>query len=92
MPSSRFSYTSSDGLEIAAYRWDPAGTPVGAVQLTHGMGEHVLRYEHLAKSLNREGIVVYGQDHRGHGATVHPDAPGDSARGDGPRWSTTSGC
>ena len=25
VPSSRFSYPSSDGQQIAAYRWDPAG-------------------------------------------------------------------
>jgi alpha-beta hydrolase superfamily lysophospholipase len=40
MPSSSFSYRSADGTEIAAYRWDPAGEPRAAVQLTHGMGEH----------------------------------------------------
>jgi alpha-beta hydrolase superfamily lysophospholipase len=77
MPSSPFSYPSSDGLQIAAYRWDPATSPVAAVQLTHGMGEHVLRYEEFARALNREGLVVYGQDHRGHGATADPDALGD---------------
>ena len=27
MPSSTFSYTSADGAQIAAYRWDPAGEP-----------------------------------------------------------------
>jgi hypothetical protein len=27
MPSSTFSYTSADGTQIAAYRWDPAGEP-----------------------------------------------------------------
>ena len=46
MPSSTFSYTSADGTQIATYRWDPAGEPRalrGAVQLTHGMGEHVVR-------------------------------------------------
>jgi alpha-beta hydrolase superfamily lysophospholipase len=47
MPSSTFSYTSADGARIAAYRWDPAGEPRalrGAVQLTHGMGEHARRW------------------------------------------------
>ena len=43
MPSSTFSYTSADGTAIAAYRWDPAGQPRAAVQLTHGMGEHARR-------------------------------------------------
>ena len=55
MPSSTFSYTSADGTQLAAYRWDPAGEPRalrGAVQLTHGMGEHARRYEHVARALN----------------------------------------
>jgi alpha-beta hydrolase superfamily lysophospholipase len=77
MPSSTFSYTSADGTKIAAYRWDPAGEPRAAVQLTHGMGEHARRYEHVARALNDAGFVVYAQDHRGHGASADPEALGD---------------
>ncbi len=80
MPSSTFSYTSADGTQVAAYRWDPAGEPRGlrgAVQLTHGMGEHARRYEHVARALNGAGFVVYAQDHRGHGASADPEALGD---------------
>ncbi|WP_028935618.1 alpha/beta fold hydrolase [Pseudonocardia spinosispora] len=73
-----FSYDSADGVTVTAYRWDPAEEPVGIVQLTHGMGEHVLRYAELAKVLTARGLVVYGQDHRGHGATAFsPDRQGD---------------
>ena len=86
MPSSTFSYTSADGTKIAAYRWDPAGEPRAAVQLTHGMGEHARRYEHVAKALNDAGFVVYAQDHRGHGASAQgqgadPEALGDLGKG-----------
>jgi alpha-beta hydrolase superfamily lysophospholipase len=77
MPSSTFAYPSSDGIQITAYRWDPAGQPRAAVQLTHGMGEHALRYDHVARALNEAGFVVYAQDHRGHGASADPKAPGD---------------
>jgi alpha-beta hydrolase superfamily lysophospholipase len=84
MPSSQFSYESSDGLTIAGYRWDPAGHPVAAVQLTHGMGEHALRYEHVAGILADKGFVVYAQDHRGHGATARPGALGDMGTGGWP--------
>ena len=77
MPSSTFSYTSADGTKIAAYRWDPAGPPRAAVQLSHGMGEHARRYEHVARALNDAGFVVYAQDHRGHGASADPEALGD---------------
>lgn len=86
MPSSTFSYTSADGTKIAAYRWDPAGEPRAVVQLTHGMGEHAQRYEHVAKALNDAGFVVYAQDHRGHGASARgqgadPEALGDLGKG-----------
>ncbi len=69
-PSTRFTYPAGDGVEIVGYRWDPAGQPRGAVQLTHGMGEHVQRYRALAHDLTGRGLTVYGQDHRGHGATA----------------------
>jgi alpha-beta hydrolase superfamily lysophospholipase len=65
-----FSFRSRDGLDIAAYRWDPPGAPRGIVQLTHGMGEHVRRYAPLAAALNARGFLVTGQDHRGHGSSM----------------------
>jgi len=84
MPSSTFSYTSADGMQIAAYRWDPAGRPRAAVQLTHGMGEHAQRYDHVARALNEAGFAVYAQDHRGHGASADPEALGDLGKGGWP--------
>jgi len=72
-PSTRFTYPAQDGVDIVGYRWDPAGTPRGAVQLTHGMGEHVRRYGALARALTDRGLVVYGQDHRGHGVTARSE-------------------
>jgi alpha-beta hydrolase superfamily lysophospholipase len=66
----RFTFTGRDGTAITAYRWEPAGAPRAVVQLTHGMGEHLLRYDHLATTLAAAGFLVQGQDHRGHGATA----------------------
>lgn len=65
-----FSYLARDGQSIAAYRWDPAGKARAVVQLTHGMGEHVRRYDAFAGALNAHGFTVYGQDQRGHGASA----------------------
>ncbi len=84
MPSSTFRYPSSDGTQIAAYRWDPSGEPRAIIQVTHGMGEHALRYEHVAQALTDAGFVVYAQDQRGHGATASQDAPGDLGQGGWP--------
>jgi alpha-beta hydrolase superfamily lysophospholipase len=67
VPTSELSYKSADGTKIVAYRWDPEDEPRAAVQLTHGMGEHAQRYDHVARALNDAGFVVYAQDHRGHG-------------------------
>jgi alpha-beta hydrolase superfamily lysophospholipase len=80
----RFSYESGDGTPIAAYRWDPASEPVAAVQITHGMGEHAQRYGHVARAMTDRGLVVYAQDHRGHGQTADPDRLGDLGDGGWP--------
>ncbi|HEY5187174.1 MAG TPA: alpha/beta hydrolase [Actinomycetes bacterium] len=66
----RVDFPSAGGVTVAAYRWDPEGEPRAAAQLTHGMGEHALRYADLAHALNARGYVVYAQDHRGHGRTA----------------------
>src|SRR2546427_12860089 len=66
----RVDFPARDGVQIVAYRWDSADAPRGIVQLTHGMGEHALRYGELAAALCASGLVVYAQDHRGHGATA----------------------
>ena len=56
----RFTFTGRDGTAITAYRWEPAGAPRGVVQLTHGMGEHLLRYDHLATTLDGRGLPRAG--------------------------------
>jgi alpha-beta hydrolase superfamily lysophospholipase len=81
VPISELSYKSADGTQIVAYRWDPEDVPRAAVQLTHGMGEHARRYDHVAEALNEAGFVVYAQDHRGHGASADPASYGDMGPG-----------
>jgi alpha-beta hydrolase superfamily lysophospholipase len=65
-----FAFSSSDGLEIAYYRWRAPVRAAGIVQIAHGMGEHALRYAHVAEFLNQAGYHVYASDHRGHGRTA----------------------
>jgi alpha-beta hydrolase superfamily lysophospholipase len=83
MPLSELSYKSADGTNIVAYKWEPEDDrgPRAAVQMTHGMGEHALRYDHVAQALNDDRFVVYAQDHRGHGASADHDAYGDLGEG-----------
>jgi len=61
-------YTDAEGIDITYYEW-PVAHPKGCVQIVHGLGEHALRYDHVALALNRAGYTVYADDHRGHGAT-----------------------
>jgi len=84
METTTFTYPAADGLEIHTFRWqDPAaGTPVGTVQIAHGMGEHAARYARLADALTGAGWVVYANDHRGHGRTAGRPEIGDGGLGD----------
>jgi alpha-beta hydrolase superfamily lysophospholipase len=65
-----FSFNSEDGLEIAYYRSRAPGRAAGIVQIAHGMGEHSMRYAHVADFLNQAGFHVYSNDHRGHGRSI----------------------
>ncbi len=70
----RVDFPSSDGVSIAAYRWDPEGTPKAIVQITHGVGEYATRYARVADALTDAGYVVYAHDHRGHANSVAGEA------------------
>src|ERR1700749_658538 len=83
MASATFTYPAEDGAQITAYRWDPPGQARAVVQVTHGMGEHAQRYDHVARALNDACYVVYAQDHRGHGASVITE-PGNLGDGGWP--------
>ena len=79
MAPDTFSYLAADSRQLAGYRWAPhdGQTVAGVVVLIHGMGEHLRRYDHVADALTSAGFVVYGHDHRGHGASLAAtDEPG----------------
>lgn len=59
-----------DGHLINVYCWDKVKNPRAILQVFHGMSEHAGRYNRFAKYLNSQGIVVFGDDHRGHGKTA----------------------
>lgn len=68
--TSNFTFTSKDNKEIFVYKWTPKDKEIrGVVQISHGMAESASRYERFAKILNQRGLVVYANDHRGHGKT-----------------------
>ena len=61
--------------------WQPEGEIKGILQITHGMTEHMGRYETLAADLCSQGIAVAGFDLRGHGK--HPGNPDVASFGEG---------
>src|SRR6266704_3371672 len=78
----QFQMTSTDGLQIACARWSNRKPPRGLLQIAHGMGEHIWRYQTLIEELAHAGLVVYGNDHRGHGRTARsPKELGDFGSG-----------
>src|ERR1700676_2071472 len=84
MSREEFSFSSTDGLEIAYYRWRTPARAAGIVQIAHGMGEHSLRYAHVAEFLNQAGFHVYANDHRGHGRSAKGrESLGDFGNGGG---------
>ena len=67
-----FTFTARDGKDIFYTHWPLAKDEHlrGVVQIAHGLGEHIGRYDEVAQLLNRSGFAVYGNDHRGHGRTA----------------------
>lgn len=65
------STNNKDNLHV--YIWETEGNPKAIVQLSHGMQEHLGRYDDFAKELSKNGIMVIGNDHLGHGLTVKSD-------------------
>jgi alpha-beta hydrolase superfamily lysophospholipase len=78
-----FTFDGADGGRIFCYRWAAAGVPArGVLQIAHGMGEHALRYLEPLTPIIESGIIVYANDHRGHGRTATTkEALGDFGSG-----------
>ena len=71
-----FTFPSADGkTPIHAVEWVPDGPVRAVVQISHGVAEHILRYEALASWLTERGIAAAGHDHLGHGSSLAPGAP-----------------
>ncbi len=66
-----FYYESRDEkTKIHAIKWVPEEKPVAILQIVHGMSEYMDRYEEFAKVMGSYHILVTGDDHLGHGATI----------------------
>ena len=67
-------FLSKDGKStIHYYVWEPVGEPKAILQIVHGMAEHILRYADFAEYMCRQGVLVCGNDHIGHGRSSAPE-------------------
>ncbi|MFY3382869.1 alpha/beta hydrolase [Paracidovorax sp. MALMAid1276] len=73
-PSTLTTFTAGDGENLAVQDWPlPEGEPCrGTVLLVHGLGEHVGRYDPVARRLNDWGFAARGFDQYGHGESGGP--------------------
>lgn len=62
---------TADGLALALQHW-PLADARGRVLVVHGLGEHLQRYDALARDLNAAGWAVSAYDQRGHGRSPGP--------------------
>lgn len=75
MVKEEFYYSSTDGkTNIHAVLWLPENPPIAVLQISHGVTEHILRYEAVAEYFTEKGFVVAGNDHIGHGTSIAEDA------------------
>ncbi|MDF2677733.1 MAG: Alpha/beta hydrolase, N-terminal protein, partial [Bacillota bacterium] len=67
-----FFYDSADNkTKIHYLKWTPKAVKIKAVlQISHGMLEHIKRYDDFACYMAEKGILVVGNDHLGHGDSV----------------------
>lgn len=65
-----FTIPSKGKGNLHCCKWDDVTEVRGVVQLVHGIAEHVSRYDPLAQFLNKNGFVVVGEDHMGHGGSI----------------------
>ncbi|KAF9937785.1 hypothetical protein BGZ65_001002 [Modicella reniformis] len=60
---------TEDGHEIFTKTWYAVGEPVASIVFVHGLGEHVVRYDHVFEEFSKAGFQVSGFDQRGFGQT-----------------------
>ena len=66
-----FMMKSANGCNpLHVITWCKSEEPIAVVQLSHGMVEHIERYDEFANFLAERDLAVIGHDHVGHGRSV----------------------
>ena len=67
-------FESSNGrTQIRSRFCVPSQPPRAVIQISHGIAEHIERYDPFAAFLAEHGFFVAGNDHLGHGKSLSPD-------------------
>lgn len=67
-----FKLSCSENALVTGLIWE-LDDPKAIVVLSHGMAEHIERYEPFATFLVSQGFKVYGHNHRGHKGSILSD-------------------
>jgi len=62
-----YEFTGANAVNLPAMLWLPDCKPLAILQITHGMTEHIGRYESFAAEMTARGCIIVGYDLRGHG-------------------------
>lgn len=66
--------SSNQKNKLRVMMWKPEGPVSAILQISHGMIEHIERYDEFARYLAERGFLVVGNDHLAHGKSVaHAD-------------------
>lgn len=68
----RFYKSFNNFTKIHVVYWKPKQVKM-ILQIAHGMVEHIQRYENFANYLTKQGILVVGNDHLGHGDSINSE-------------------
>lgn len=70
-------FTSFDGhSRVHGWVYAPKTEAIALLQISHGMCEYIGRYHWFMEALCRQGFVVFGNDHIGHGESSEPEQYG----------------
>jgi len=65
-------FPAQDGTPLYWQRWEGTRGSRATVCLVHGQGEHIGRYDHVARVFSEAGLTILGADVRGHGRSGGP--------------------
>ncbi|MEG1028175.1 MAG: alpha/beta fold hydrolase, partial [Oscillospiraceae bacterium] len=65
-----FTFKSSNEINTVQGYIFECENPKAILQISHGMCEYFLRYTKFAEYMNKNGFIVCGNDHIGHGKSI----------------------